>query len=338
MYNGDVIGRLEAGLRAALAGWGLSEETKLSLLHLSENATFRAEDPETGRDVVFRVHRPDYHSLAEIASELAWLAALTGAGVIDTLKPVLQTNGDLIADIDDAGTTRHVVAFKFLPGQEPDQSADLAGWFRELGIIAAKLHRHAAEWKPPRGFQRKTWNFDTTIGANPLWGDWRNAPGLTFDGRQVLEETANLVRERLAEYGEEPERFGLIHADLRLANLLVDGDKRWVIDFDDCGFGWYLYDFAAAISFLEHEPDVPDMLDAWIEGYSTVAELTDADLAMIPVFIMLRRMVLTAWIASHPGTPTALRLGRDYTQGTVALARAFLAEYAEAAEAESTGF
>jgi Ser/Thr protein kinase RdoA (MazF antagonist) len=83
---------------------------------------------------------------------------------------------------------------------------------------------------------------------------------------------------------------------------------------------------------------VPDLLDAWIEGYSTVAELTDADLAMIPVFIMLRRMALTAWIASHPGTPAALRLGRDYTQGTVALARAFLAEYAEAAEAESAGF
>ena len=32
----------------------------------------------------------------------------------------------------------------------------------------------------------------------PLWGDWRNAPGLTSEGRQVLEETAALLRERLA--------------------------------------------------------------------------------------------------------------------------------------------
>jgi Ser/Thr protein kinase RdoA (MazF antagonist) len=127
---------------------------------------------------------------------------------------------------------------------------------------------------------------------------------------------------------------------LRPANLLVDGDRLWVIDFDDCGFSWFLYDFAAAISFLEHEPDVPDLLDAWIEGYSTIAELTDDDIAMMPVFIMLRRMLLTAWIASHPETATARRMGEDYTHGTVALARAFLAEYAEAEaeEAESAEY
>jgi Ser/Thr protein kinase RdoA (MazF antagonist) len=335
MSNDDAVDRLERGLRAAFAGWGLSDETELTLLHMSENATFRARDPLSGRDVVFRVHRPAHHSLAEIASELSWLAALTGEAVVNTPKPALQTNGDLIADVDDAGTTRHVVAFKFLPGREPDQSTGLRGWFRELGILTAKLHSHSRSWKPPRGFPRRKWNFETTLGANPLWGDWRNAPGLTYDGRQVMEETATLLRERLAAYGEEAENFGLIHADLRLANLLVDGEKLTVIDFDDCGFGWYLYDFAASISFLEHEPDVPELLDAWIEGYSTVAELSDDDLGMIPVFIMLRRMLLTAWIASHPDTPAAQGMGDDYTHGTVALARAFLAEYAEAEAAEA---
>jgi Ser/Thr protein kinase RdoA (MazF antagonist) len=336
MDHENAVGRLEAELRAAFAGWGLTEETDLTLLSASENATFRALDPLSGRDVVFRIHRSGYHTLAEIASELAWLAALTGEGVVNTLKPALQTNGDLIADIHDAGTTRHVVAFKFIPGREPDQSTGLRGWFRELGIITAKLHSHASSWKPPRGFQRKTWNFDTIIGANALRGDWRKAPGLTPEGRQVLEETASLLRERLSQYGEGPENFGLIHADLRLANLLVDGERISVIDFDDCGFGWYLYDFAASISFREHEPDVPDLLDAWIEGYSTVAELSDNQIAMMPVFIMLRRMLLTAWIASNPDAPTARALGEDYTRGTVALARAFLAEYAEAeAEAEA---
>jgi Ser/Thr protein kinase RdoA (MazF antagonist) len=340
MYNDDVVGRLEEGLRSALPDWGLSDETELSLLAVSENVTFRAKDPQSGRDVVFRVHRPGYHTLAEIASELAWLAALSSEGVVNTPKPVLQTNGDLIADIDDGTQMRHVVAFKFQPGREPEQGAGFAGWFRELGIITAKLHTHSSQWKPPRGFQRKTWNFDSMLGANPLWGNWRDAVDLSGEGREVLEETASLLRERLADYGDGPDRFGLIHADLRPSNLLIDGDRLWIIDFDDSGFSWYLYDFAAAISFLEHEPDVPDLLDAWIDGYSTIAELTDEDLAMLPVFIMLRRMLLTAWIASHPETATARRLGADYTHGTVALARAFLAEYAEAEaeEAESAGF
>jgi Ser/Thr protein kinase RdoA (MazF antagonist) len=62
-----------------------------------------------------------------------------------------------------------------------------------------------------------------------------------------------------------------------------------------------------------------------------VAALSDEETAIIPTLIMLRRMLLTAWLASHSETPTAEQLGKGYTEGTVALARAFLAEYAPAA-------
>jgi Ser/Thr protein kinase RdoA (MazF antagonist) len=329
MHSEDFIGRLEAGLRTVMLRWGLSPETRLTLLAVSENVTFRAEDPHSRRDLVFRVHRPGYHSISEIASELAWLAALRKDDVVDTLTPVLQTDGGLIADIDDDGTLRYVTAFKFLPGREPDEGTDLTSWFQELGAVSARLHAHARFWTRPRGFVRKTWNFETTLGSEPHWGDWRDAPGLTSEGRQVLEETSQLLRELLDAHGETSATFGLIHADLRLTNLLIDNDRLQVIDFDDCGFGWYLYDFAAAISFLEHEPYVPDLLDAWVAGYRSVAPLSDDEVAMIPVFIMLRRMLLTAWIASHSETPTAQQMGEDYTHGTVALARAFLAVHDE---------
>jgi Ser/Thr protein kinase RdoA (MazF antagonist) len=335
MYSEEFIERLESGLSEALSRWGLSEDTDVTLLSISENATFRAQDPQSGRDIVFRVHRPGYHNLVEIASELAWLTALNHERVIDTLTPVLQANGDLVGSIDDAGTARHVVAFKFLPGEEPDEASGLAGWFQELGAITARLHGHAKTWERPRGFARKTWNFETMLGSKPLWGDWRDGLGLTYEGRLVLEETADLLRRQLDAYGSGPDKFGLVHADLRLSNLIIDGERLCVIDFDDCGFSWYLYDFAAAISFIEHEPYIPELLDSWIAGYRTVAPLSDDEAEIIPVFIMLRRMLLTAWIASHSETPIAQQLGEDYTHGTVALARAFLAEHAEAAaEAE----
>ena len=58
---------------------------------------------------------------------------------------------------------------------------------------------------------------------------------------------------------------------MRLANLLVDGDEVKVIDFDDCGFSWHLYDAATAVSFFEHEPHVPELMDAWVRGYRRVA-------------------------------------------------------------------
>lgn len=328
LYDDKLLGRLEAGLRGALPRWGLSPETDLRLLTISENATFRARDGETEREVIFRVHRPGYHTRAEIASELAWVQALGREGVVDTLTAIPQGDGGLIADIDDDGVTRHVVAFGLLPGKEPAESDDLPAWFRRLGAINARLHVHARDWNKPDGFVRKIWDFDAMLGETRLWGDWRAGLGLDAPGRQVLERTAAVLAALLSAYGKGEDRFGLVHADMRVANLLVDGDTMSVIDFDDCGFSWFLYDFAAAVSFIEHEPIVPALQQAWIEGYRTVAPLADEDCAMIPVFIMLRRMLLTAWIASHSETPTAQAMGEAYTHGTVELARAFLRGHA----------
>jgi hypothetical protein len=43
----------------------------------------------------------------------------------------------------------------------------------------------------------------------------------------------------------------------------------------------------------------------------------------IPTFVVLRRILLTAWLASHAELPFARQLGAAYTQGTVTLAREF---------------
>jgi Ser/Thr protein kinase RdoA (MazF antagonist) len=332
MYDVGFLARLEAGLRDALPRWGLSLGTDLRLMTISENATFIAHDPESARDMVFRVHRPGYHTKAEIASELAWVTALGKDGVVATLTPIPQTDGALIADIDDSGTTRHVVAFDLLGGQEPTEGDDLPRWFRRLGAINARLHAHARSWARPEGFVRKLWDFEAMLGDVRLWGDWRAALGLDSEGKQILEQTALVLRDLVDDYGKDGERFGLVHADMRVANLLVDGETLSVIDFDDCGFSWYLYDFAAAISFTEHEPYIPALQAAWIEGYRTVAPLSDEECAILPVFVMLRRILLTAWIASHSETPTAQAMGEAYTAGTVALARAFLQKYAPGRE------
>jgi len=86
-----------------------------------------------------------------------------------------------------------------------------------------------------------------------------------------------------------------------------------------------LYDFATAVSFIEHEAQVPELLAAWLRGYRQVAPLAAEDLEQIPSFLVLRRVLLTAWLASHAEIPFARRFGTQYTEGTVHLAREFLA-------------
>lgn len=324
LYEHSYIEQLRNAVVLSLPQWGLPCSSHVTLLTVSENATFQVTDEQGRRLCVVRVHRPRYHTLAEIESELLWIDTLREQQVVTTPRPLPLLSGGWIASFQDGLETRYLVAFDFMPGVEPSTGQSLAAGFRQLGAVTARLHYHARHWIIPQSFTRKTWNFDTTIGDTPHWGHWQDCPGLTTADQDLLSETVALIKTRLDSYGASAMRFGLIHADLRLANLLVDGDTLAVIDFDDCGIGWYVYDFAAAISFMEEDPQVPELLKAWVSGYRDVAELDQDDEALIPIFIMLRRLMLTAWLATHSETPTARDLGVGFLDGTLRMARYML--------------
>ncbi|WP_137389966.1 phosphotransferase enzyme family protein [Rhodoligotrophos defluvii] len=97
------------------------------------------------------------------------------------------------------------------------------------------------------------------------------APNVTPEIRTLLERLKRELISRLATFGKSSDRYGLIHADMRLANLLIDDGMTRLIDFDDCGFGWFLYDFAAGVSFIEDHPQVPALKAAWVKGYRSCA-------------------------------------------------------------------
>ena len=74
-------------------------------------------------------------------------------------------------------------------------------------------------------------------------------------------------------------------------------------------------------------PYRPDLVDGWVKGYREVAPLTVQDEAEIPTFIMLRRLLLIAWIGSHSETDLAQSMGVTYTKDTVALAESYLRKF-----------
>ncbi|MCB8874429.1 phosphotransferase enzyme family protein [Acidisoma silvae] len=321
-YNDQFLASLHIALGQKLHEWAFSPAATLSLLNISENATYLAE--EGTRRLVLRVHRPAYHRPQEIMGELAWIAALRADGVVDTPAPVAGVDGQLLHRLDHDGTERAVTAFAFVPGRSPEPHEDLGDWFQDLGRVTARLHTHARTWQKPADFNRKSWTVDSILGRDGYWGDWRAGLGLDAAGLRLLAQAQYAISFKLAQYGMGEDRFGLIHGDLRLANLLVEGDRLRVIDFDDCGFGWFMYDFAAAVSFFEHEPVVPQLAERWVEGYRRVAPLSAEDIAILPALVLMRRMLLVAWVASHAETPTAQEMGAAYTEGALALADRFL--------------
>jgi Ser/Thr protein kinase RdoA (MazF antagonist) len=167
----------------------------------------------------------------------------------------------------------------------------------------------------------------TTLGDRPHWGSWRSGVADAAERRQ-LQRLADVVTGRLRRFGEAPGRFGLVHADLRLANLLVDGERITVIDFEDCGFSWYLYDLACALTFNEGRPDVRDLIAVWVDAYRQVAPLAAEDDAEIGTFLMLRRLMLSAYAGLRAGTELAAQMREQgFSAETCALAEPYLSRF-----------
>ena len=305
----QALGEIDRLASQSLGLWDLSPGARAVRINVSENVTYLVQDAKDR--VVLRVHRPGYHSYRAIECELAWSTALRVGDVVRTPALRLGRNRQPIQTVEAPDGPRHLVMFEFVPGHQPDENDDLVPGFAELGAMAARTHLHSLTWERPQPFERLVWNIQAVFGPHATWGDWRAAPNVTAEVRSVLEQVETTVCNRLDQFGHGADRFGLIHADMRLANLLIGPDGTYLIDFDDCGFGWHLYDFAAGVSFFEDHPQVPALRAAWVAGYRTVRDLSAVEEAEIDTFIMLRRMALLAWIGTHIQAPEPQALAPD---------------------------
>ena len=309
--------------------WDLPAGSKARLINVSENETFLVEAPD-GFKSILRIHREDYHTETAIACEHAWSRSLNEEGGVKTPDILPGRNGSTIQSATSTalGQKRYLAMFEFVEGSEPDQQDDLTGGFEELGEIAAKTHLHSIDWERAEPFERLVWDLDTVFGKEATWGNWRDGPNIGQQTREVLEQVEATVIERLTRYGRGTDRFGLIHADMRLANLLITKGETRLIDFDDCGLGWLMYDFAAGISFMEDDPRIPELKHAWVQGYRSVRPLSEEDEVEIPTFVMMRRLALLAWIGSHSEVDIAKELAPTFAPVSEELGRNYLASLA----------
>ena len=307
-------------------GWQDTDESKLIVL--SENATYMVKNKETGqKDGVLRISRPGYHTLDELNSEMRWLNQINEYTPLIVANPIKGLDGEDIQSVKGSdGNDYYCVICEFLAGDAPDENneARMVKQFAYLGETTAYLHRQTEIWNGTAKLDRMEWNYDTIIGEHAAWGRWQDFWDMTPEAKVMLEKVAAIIKKRLERYGKTENNYGLIHADLRLANLLLEGDQIKVIDFDDCGFGWHLHDLASALSFIEERPIVPKLVNAWLDGYRKVLPFTDTDFEEIDTFIMMRRLQLTAWLASHKESGPVAELSIGWMDGTIELAERYL--------------
>jgi Ser/Thr protein kinase RdoA (MazF antagonist) len=280
----------------------------MELVSRSENTVFRLDMPD-GRRFALRIHRPGYHTLPELESELLWTQALNEAGIrVPVGVRTLEGPGYATIPTPGGESSRAVGLVNWIEGdllssviQAETEELTILGHFRQIGQILAAMNNQAVAWTPPAEFTRHAFDIPGYVGESPFWGRFWDIPLLTPAQRTVLSQAREGIREWLADYGKERGTYSMIHADLHAHNILIDpSGALQAFDFDDAGFGWHQYDLAVVLFGLEDLPYFDAISDALVAGYRSVRAFSDEALSLLPLFLLIRRLVLISWQWDRP--------------------------------------
>lgn len=321
----------------AIDAYSFLNDFEVQLLSYTENAVYLIKNSD-GHNFVLRVCRPGYHTKPEIESEINWINSLDKHSPVEVATPIAASDGDFVQTIkfSDDKNSYHCILFTYLKGEMLSnyKDSELQKHFLNIGEITAHFHNNDQNRPDLDYINRSTWDVEAILGENPKWGKWQDGPAITPDRYELFEEVSNIIQQRLKTFGQSSDRFGLIHSDLRLDNILIDNDQYKVLDFDDCGFGWYLFDLAATFNSIDYESSAShslqiissDLIKSWVEGYRKVRSLSQEEEDEIPTFILMRRLMSIGWMGSRNNKKTR-EMGEIYTINTVDLAKEYLTLY-----------
>lgn len=313
------IRRLRRLAGEALTEYGIAP-TSLSLLNHAYNTAFAVRGLDGSR-YVLRIHRVSTdpteagpvdgaRSPSRIESELWWLNRLRadlGVSVPCPIRTLADEEVVRVARLEGGGGVpepRLCVLFHWMNGRFLDHRlhpTHLEG----VGRLTAQLHEYSSTLEIPPGFDRqrvdKADERAEEFVARLFTDHWSK------ESAQVMRTVLRQVRRVQEELGQDAGRYGLIHGDIHQENYLFDGGALRLIDFDDCGWGHYLYDLAVTIHEVDYLPRGAELRQTLLDGYRQVRALSPADEARIHtfyMFYMLRELQITTWFLQERDNPS----------------------------------
>ncbi|MDH5163957.1 phosphotransferase [Heyndrickxia oleronia] len=255
------------------------------------NDTYVVKDDHS--KYVFRVYRSDWRSHEdEVAFELELLIYLKNQG-IPVSYPIAKIDGHHINTLYVPEGKRFGVLFSYADGEEtPIDNENISLLF---GKAVAELHQKTTNFTSNK--QRSELNLEFLID-HPL-EVIQKAMVHRSEDFTFIEEVAIKLKNRIQELEPKGLDWGICHGDLHgNQNISFCNDLTYThYDFDICGYGWRAYDIAEfRLARQYHTNGDKELLErlwsAFLEGYTSIRELSQNDLAAIPVFVWIRELWL----------------------------------------------
>ena len=234
---------LQTALEETSGLYGFQVDKLVMLSGGFENKMFGFDVPDNR--IVVRVTPPGHKTLAEVNAEMDWLAYLSEHDA-PVVRVVPSQTTSLVETVDTDEGLISVVCFEWAQGRmvtNEDFSPEL---FQTWGQAVGLLHRLTKDYKPPSG----------TTGRIQWYDDeYLNRTLIPSEQEKVLERFDMLI-EYFKDRPTSRDTFGLIHQDVHQDNLLLHGKRLTVLDFDDCVYGYFVFDIANALGFsIWEKPD-----------------------------------------------------------------------------------
>ncbi|MGF1979007.1 MAG: phosphotransferase enzyme family protein [Nostoc sp. CmiSLP01] len=277
-----------------LRNYGL-ENTQLTRLGGASNTNFKVD--VNNKSYVLRLHASGHHDRAAILSELAWLISLERDTPLVLPKPIFNLNKELVTGISVDGEPEILCTLlSWIEGKIPPTVDTLNDeQLAKVGSLMAQLHIHSQQFELSEGFKRQTFDEAHFRGRLEALYTALNKTELDKSGLNSLKINANHIISYFAQLERKQDSFGLIHADFHSGNYLVCGENIYIIDFDRCGFGFYVYDLALALMELDEQQRKP-----FLQGYETVKTLPADYINLKQVFLCLAYLDNLGFLVANP--------------------------------------
>jgi Ser/Thr protein kinase RdoA (MazF antagonist) len=292
----------------ALRAYGLAD-AHLTFVQYLANVIYRVDLPGDHRPVggggpfipnryLLRLHAWD--NIPYINGEMLWLEALASEGGLAVQKPMRALDGEFCVQVRSEAVPegRCATLLRWLDGRKLEKGLR-PKHLAALGRTVARLHEFSAHWEPPEGFSRPTWDWAAQLGGSHFEMSIEELVGsMPQQFRAPFWTVSEEAKAAMASLGQGPDAFGLIHADLYPENILYKAGQAYPIDFEDCGYGWWLWDIAVALCTWAWGPDWERMRDAFYEGYTSLRGLPAAQWDLLDLFIATQYATMLIWASA----------------------------------------
>jgi Ser/Thr protein kinase RdoA (MazF antagonist) len=290
--DGSVTRRKAALARRALAHYPLDVESLVPLA-TNQNWMFKLRTRD-GRTFVVRVNRSGMRTPLDVASEIAWLAAIRRDTDLIVPDPLEDRSGGYVQVLeDDEGVEHPVSVFGWIEGRNVGNRIDTK-LARQMGTAVGRLQEHADRFRPPSPFTTSTLDDVWAFGGRP---DLHDHPWFPPERVARILRAAERGQARIDALLARKDEVRFLHIDLHMGNVRhVRGGQVAILDFDDSRWAHPVQDYSIPLFYLWHHEHGAELWDAYAEGYVSLRGAEPAPRNVLYDLIAARQIDLIAFV------------------------------------------